>query len=227
MKKLALIFLVCLLSVSFAEVSDDEISEEEIEQLELLVDGYDCLKNENPIACKALIDNDLPATLEQCNKNSCVVVGIIYDIAGYIDDAIDYHQKALALGNYIAAFFIGKIYYIEESFAESKRYFEIACEKINAKQDKELKGKSCYSLGIYYTEGKGVRQDFHKAFAYYKKSCDLGEAGGCNDLGVFYSKGKGVKQNKTIAKQYYGKACDLGSQIGCDNYRNLNELGVQ
>lgn len=227
MKKLALIFLVGLLSVSFAETGDDEISEEEIEQLELLVDGYDCLENENPIACKALIDNDLPATLEQCNKNSCIIVGGIYEIAGYTDDAIDYFQKALSLGNYVAAYFLGRIHNKEENFAESKRYYEIACEKINIKLYKEVKGSACFNLGISYKFGKGVRQDYFKASQFYKKACDLDNARGCNNLGFLYAKGQGVKQNESTAKQYYGKACDLGEQMGCDNYRILNESGVQ
>ncbi|MGX3011118.1 tetratricopeptide repeat protein [Helicobacter sp. 23-1044] len=112
-------------------------------------------------------------------------------------------------------------------FANAKKYTEIACEKIDAEQDKKAKSGACYNLGLMYSKGEGVRQDFQKAFQYYKYSCDLGVGGGCNNLGVFYSKGQGIKRNISTAKKYYGKACDLGEQMGCDNYRKLNEAGVQ
>lgn len=220
MKKLVLIFLVGLLSVSFAEMSDDEI------EAMLESDGFDCMANENPVACQSLINDTAIPSVSECNV-FCTLFGNIYEIAGYTDEAIEYYEKSLATGGYGAAYSLAKIYHQKENFAESKIYFEIACEKINAKLGKELKGNACFNLGIYYNDGKGVRQDFHKAFKLYKKACDLDNAGGCNNLGVFYSKGQGVKQNKSTAKQYYGKACDLGDQMGCDNYRILNESGVQ
>ena len=142
MKKLALALwiLASAISVSFAEISDEEM--EKLEAFESLIDGYDCLKNENPIACQALIDNDLPASIEQCNKNSCLIIGGIYEIAGYTDDAIEYYEQSLALGNYATAFYLGRAYYEKEDFLESKKYYEIACEKVNAKHNQEIKGKA-------------------------------------------------------------------------------------
>lgn len=73
-----------------------------------------------------------------------------------------------------------------------------------------------------YVNGEGVRQDYAKAFEYYKKSCKLKSPAGCNNLGVAYDFGQGVRQDFLLAKQYYGKACDLGSQKACDNYKKLN-----
>ena len=65
----------------------------------------------------------------------------------------------------------------------------------------------------------GNLRDYPNAKKYYEIAC--------NNLGVLYGRGEGVRQDKSIAKEYYGKACDLRSQEGCDNYRTLNERGVE
>ena len=227
MKKLALALwiLASAISVGFAEISDEDKTEE------LILDRYNyltsCLKYENPTACQALIDNGLSSVAKQCDKEGiCNIIGGIYEIAGYTDDAIEYYEQSLALGNYMASYFLAKIYYKQENYSIAKNYAEIACEKLST-EAKEVKGSICAALGVMYDKGRGVRQDFFKATQYHKKACDLGDASGCNNLGVSYSKGQGVKQNKTTAKKYYGKACDFGDQMGCDNYRILNEAGVQ
>ena len=49
---------------------------------------------------------------------------------------------------------------------------------------------------------------------------------GCFDLGVLYAYGQGVKQDKSSAKKYHRKGCNLGDKVGCDNYRILNNQGV-
>ena len=76
--------------------------------------------------------------------------------------------------------------------------------------------KACSSLGNLYDKGKGVEQNYQKAFQLYQKACDGGDSEGCYNLGVLYENGYGVKKDNAIAKEYYGKACDLGLQKGCD-----------
>jgi uncharacterized protein len=85
----------------------------------------------------------------------------------------------------------------------------------------------CYVLALSYTEGRGARQDYTKANELFSVACDGRAAMGCVYLGHDYANGLGVRRNESQAKALYGQACDLGDQMGCDNYRKLNEAGVQ
>lgn len=48
-------------------------------------------------------------------------------------------------------------------------------------------------LGALYSDGLGVKVDYHKAAWLYKKACDGEYANGCHNLGVLYMNGNGVK----------------------------------
>ncbi|MGX3045274.1 tetratricopeptide repeat protein [Helicobacter sp. T3_23-1056] len=212
MKKLVFVFgiLVNAVSVGMGAMSDDEWERA----------SYNCDKGDKS-ACQALIDNGLPS-VEQCDKNTCAIVGAVYSYAGHYRDAIPYFEKAIALGDNRWYYMLGFAYYNLNDYFNAKRYYENGCNKVG-----DTQSKSCYNLGLMYTYGEGVRQDYHKAHELYKKACDMKNAMACNNLGVLYTNGLGVKQNRYIAKQYFGKACDLGYQIGCDNYKEYNEAGVQ
>ena len=80
-------------------------------------------------------------------------------------------------------------------------------------------------LELCIQNGKGVKQDYKKAFEWYEKAATQGIAEAQNNLGVMYDDGYGVRQDKKIAKELYGKACDGGFQIACDNYKILNQEG--
>lgn len=43
---------------------------------------------------------------------------------------------------------------------------------------------------------------------------------------ILYANGQGVKQDYHKAANLYQKACDGGLQPGCDEYRELNEKGI-
>lgn len=117
----------------------------------------------------------------------------------------------------IIAFIYGDVV---KNYYKANAYYKTDCERFNS-------SLACYSVGQLYNEGKGVKQDFFTAKKYFEKACNLNLGDACNSLGFLYSKGKGVKQNYSAAKKYYGKSCDLGDQMGCDNYKILNEQGIQ
>ncbi|MGX3045276.1 tetratricopeptide repeat protein [Helicobacter sp. T3_23-1056] len=203
--------LASVLSVGMGAMSDDEWERA----------SYNCNKGDEN-ACQALIDNGLPS-VEQCNKDACILIGAVFSGEGYYREAIPYLEKAIAFGDNRGYGMLGVIYEsLLNDYFNAKKYFEISCNKVS-----DLQADSCYNLGLMYSDGKGVRQDYHKAHELWKKSCDMKLANACNNLGVLYTNGQGVKQNLSIAKQYFGKACDLGDQIGCDNYKKYNEAGVQ
>ena len=194
-------------------------------------------------ACEAFVMNALPnvkqcydrgegvsclfdtfPSVEQCDKNTCFVVGLSYLGAERHKEAIPYLEKAVALGENYAVAFLAAIYGGLRDYPNAKKYAEIGCNKGNGDLVQAL---SCGGLGEMYENGKGVRQDDAKAAELWKKACDMEADIACYNLGVLYARGQGVRQDKSIAKQYYGKACDLGFQLGCDNYKLLNQQGVR
>ncbi|MGX3044675.1 tetratricopeptide repeat protein [Helicobacter sp. T3_23-1056] len=166
--------------------------------------------------------SEVECTLDKEETNNCVFLGSLSFIAELYIEAIQYYEKAIALGDNRGYHLLGLSYDKLGDYFNAKKYLEIGCNKVS-----DTQSESCYNLGVMYIDGKGVRQDYHKARELWKKACDMKNAMACHNLGVLYARGKGVKQNRSIAKQYYGKACDLGEQTGCDNYKQYNEAGVQ
>ena len=50
-------------------------------------------------------------------------------------------------------------------------------------------GLGCFNLGVLYTKGLGVRQNFQTAKEYYGKACDSGEQEGCDEYRKLNEKG--------------------------------------
>ena len=82
-------------------------------------------------------------------------------------------------------------------------------------------GLGCFSLGVIYELGKGVKQDDVEAVKWFRTACEKGYGRGCSGLGVMYELGKGVRQSNYEALTYYGKACDMKDQLGCEGYAQL------
>lgn len=93
---------------------------------------------------------------------------------------------------------------------------------------KSSKCKYCkcnLSLGRLYYDGKGVQQDYNKAFGLFKKACDLRESLAYEYLADCYFYGQGTKINYEKALQFYLKVKPRGVieyQIGCIYARCLS-----
>lgn len=216
MKKLVLMLgiVASVVSVGISAMSDEEWNR-----------AFDNCADEYTSACQALIDNGLQS-VEQCTKETCNTIGVIYNNAGYPQIAFLYYEKAVSLGDILANMNLGIAYDKKRDFYNAAKHHNIACEKLDT-SELEFKAQSCFNLGVAYNQGKGVRQDYHKAAELYKKSCDMKFAQACHNLSILYFNGQGVRQNNSTAKEYFGKACDLGIQDSCDNYKLLNNKGVQ
>ena len=77
-------------------------------------------------------------------------------------------------------------------------------------------------MGRIYYQGEGVPIDYDKAFYWYKKAADQGEAIAQKNLGLLYYYGEGVTQNEAQAKYWFRKACNNGNQEGCENLKALS-----
>ena len=218
MKKLFLCALFALGVFGVVGLNAENLSGEQDNQL-----IGDCLDNENVSSCQRLANSGNLISIEQCDKETCNDIGLIFDKAQNYQQALKYYKKACELNDGFGCFNLGILYSeglgVKQDFAEAFGLYKKACE-LNYMI-------ACYNLANAYRNKKGTKQDFASARKYYEKACNANYAKACNNLGLLYEYGRGVKQNKTTAKKYYGKACDLSNQKGCDNYRLLNEQGVK
>jgi TPR repeat protein len=86
-----------------------------------------------------------------------------------------------------------------------------------------------YNLAIRYYDGKGVKQDFKQAVAWYRKAAEQGMAHAQYNLGNIYRKGEGVQQDFKQAAAWYQKVADQGdaSAQNCLGRMYHNGQGVQ
>ncbi len=66
------------------------------------------------------------------------------------------------------------------------------------------------NLGSLYNDGKGVPQDYKKAFYWYEKSANHNFAPAQFVVGSAYEMGKGVIKNRELMQQWYDKFCKNG-----------------
>jgi hypothetical protein len=77
-------------------------------------------------------------------------------------------------------------------------------------------GAAMYNLGLWYEYGqKGLAKDFAKAFEWYKKSHEAGNAGGTGCLGRCYLEETGVPQCQSRANTLLSDAAGRGSKYAC------------
>lgn len=67
-----------------------------------------------------------------------------------------------------------------------------------------------FNLGLMYSEGQGVKQDYYKAAECFQKAAEQGHAEAQYNLGLMYYRGKGVKQDYFKAIEWYQKAAAQG-----------------
>jgi uncharacterized protein len=69
---------------------------------------------------------------------------------------------------------------------------------------------SAFYLGMHYSEGRGVLQDYPEAMLFIGKLADTGHANAQNMVGNFYRRGLGMPINKTMAYVWYNIAASKG-----------------
>ncbi|MHC5060354.1 MAG: secretin N-terminal domain-containing protein [Planctomycetota bacterium] len=67
-----------------------------------------------------------------------------------------------------------------------------------------------YNLGVMYSNGQGVEQDYKEAVKWYRKAAEQEYAEAQYDLGVMYDNGQGVEQDYKEAVKWYRKAAEQG-----------------
>lgn len=72
--------------------------------------------------------------------------------------------------------------------------------------------EALFNIGICYSKGQGVEQNFSKATECYHKSAGQGNCYALYDLGFCYDKGQGVEQNYAKDLEFFKKN-QLNSEI--------------
>lgn len=86
-------------------------------------------------------------------------------------------------------------------------------------------GLATFLIGYCYAEGRGTSQDYHKAFEWFEKSADLGEAEAMANIGVYYWQGKGVEKDYDRAFNWCLRAADAGSVTAMNTLGKIYYLG--
>ena len=77
-------------------------------------------------------------------------------------------------------------------------------------------GWAMYNLGLWYEHGrKGLAKDGAKAFEWYEKSHEAGNAGGTGCLAICYLDGVGVPMCPVLGTTLLSDAAGRGSKIAC------------
>ena len=148
-----------------------------------------------------------------------------------LEYCIKHYDRQCEAKNYAACEIVGALHFNQKQYGESKKYYEMMCDKANSKDSFQVEfidgslgnkvptiksmEKACGFLAKHYYSGKGVRQDKSKALHYFKKACDLGNAESCALAGGEYLVGENVAKDLKLAKSYYEKSCEMQSNLGC------------
>ena len=72
--------------------------------------------------------------------------------------------------------------YEQGNYTKAVKLFRKACDSGVA--------LGCYTLGLMYDAGQGVKQNYSTAAKFFRKACESGIAEACNNLGeMYYYKG--------------------------------------
>ena len=85
---------------------------------------------------------------------------------------------------------------------------------------------SQFNLATLYLEGKGVNQDYHKAFEWYQRAAAQKDAGALFNLAKMYGLGMGVDKDMNKAKFYFVESCSKGVKSACDISKKLGGAGI-
>lgn len=179
----------------------------------------------------------LKKSCEFNNKNSCGVLGIIYDmfwvspfeiypygIYLYRRDFLKNYEDIKGL-EYTwgekKGFQLDLVHSRLKDYTFYRDHFK-AFELYKKACDLEFP-VGCVNLGSMLENGDGTKRDLNAAYSYYEKACKLENGYGCKMQGLALEHGVGTSKDIAKATELYSKACDLKDQEGCDLYNKQTD----
>jgi TPR repeat protein len=124
------------------------------------------------------------------------------------EDAVEWYEKAAALGDVKAMFELVVLYGDKTSKihdnAKTAQWIEKAMASGKAQPSDMAR------IGEAYYRGLGVVQDSKKAAEWFYQSAKAGSAKGMRMLGRMYMEGNGVEQDRQVAVRWLAKAAEKG-----------------
>lgn len=137
----------------------------------------------------------------------------LYGVESNTDKAIKLYKQACSMGSNTACSQINSWYDLGIAVPE-----EDDCYKGNK--------RICIDLAKIYKYGtERVQKDYFKAFPFYKKACEFGDAESCYELAELYIYGEGVKENRSTAYSLLEDACNMGNSVSCQTLAYYYEEG--
>ena len=148
------------------------------------------------------------AILATCAAPTAVALGP-NEAAGEIAEKIDDLSVQLFLRDADTAYADGK-------FTEARNKFNWLAERGSP--------EARLALGVMYEEGKGVEQDYEKAFDWYQQAARQGFAPAQLRLARTYYFGRHVRQDNFLAYVWASLAASQGDEIGRRNRDKIGKL---
>jgi TPR repeat protein len=141
----------------------------------------------------------------ESNKVSTKLLGDCYIYKGKHAESLKWYLKAAELGNSIAMYLLGNIYYtgiyITQNYTEATKWYQKSVDNGNI--------NAMNTLGLMYHQGIVIPKNLSKACELYKHASDLGSHDSMNNLGnYYYCFGNGIYNE---AMKWYNKGMKLGN----------------
>lgn len=203
------------------------------EDLPNSLNAEDVENNKCDVSIDVSTPQDLIATLEllieKGNYAACFDLGQLYYLGDKgvqkdVPRAMTYFKEAANHGIAMAAYQLGRIYEtggdgeLPPNQALSFEWYARAAQEGIPEAENNL--GSCYFFG------RGVGNDFEKAFQLYKSSAEKGNSEAEMNVGICYAAGKGVNQDYALAFSWWKKAAEHGHVKAMVNLATCYELGV-
>lgn len=124
--------------------------------------------------------------------------------------SISWYRKSAEQGNAFAQYWTGVLLTTKKSASlpvsakeaeEGVKWLKLAAEQNMVPAN--------VKIGIQYSQGEGVPQDFATAYSYYLKAAQAGDSLGIYLVGVSLYRGQGVGKNRTKAFEWLNKSITL------------------
>jgi hypothetical protein len=123
--------------------------------------------------------------------------------AGDYKTALDELTPLAEQGDADAQYRLARVYDAEAKPEEAMRWYQLSAKQGNTDAQREI--------GIYYEEGRAVRQDFLAAACWYRASAEQGNDKAQRNLADLISEGKGVNRDDAVAAQLYQASAAQGN----------------
>lgn len=112
-------------------------------------------------------------------------------------------QWKAASGNTRAQYELGYILFLAKDYVSSEEFLKKAAKKGHADAQ--------FMLGLFYSEGMGVRKSYQEAVRWWRQAASQDNADALSSLGDCYLKGDGVENNPAEAVNLFQKAVAQGN----------------